>query len=252
MTRLRAPGGCPWDREQTLESLRRYLIEESYEVIDAIDRRDWAALAEELGDVQLQIVFQAQIASENGWFTIDDVLDHISEKLIRRHPHVFGAESADTAGEVLTRWEEIKADEKRRKGMEPEDGRGSLLDGVPASQPAVLEAREMGKRAAKAGLDWERDEALFTRLEAEIGRLRRERQSEDSAGPEDDIGELLFLLVALARRLRVDPEMALRRTNREFRRRFQAMEDRLREQGKGVAESEPSEKEQLWQEVQAG
>ena len=258
MARLRAPGGCPWDREQSVESLRRYLIEEAYEVIDAIDRQDWAGLAEELGDVQLQIVFQSQIASENGWFSIDDVLDHITDKLVRRHPHVFGAESAETAGEVLHRWDEIKAEEKRAKGSAEDDGHGSLLDSVPRSQPAVLEAREIGKRVAKAGLDWAQDDALMERIEADLGTLRAERQPDGQGRPEEgetaeeNVGELLFLMVALARRLRVDPEMALRHANRKFRERFQTMEVRLREQGRRIEESEPHERERLWQEVQAG
>lgn len=256
MARLRAPGGCPWDREQTLESLRRYLIEESYETIDAIDRQDWTGLAEELGDVQLQVVFQSQIAAENGWFTIDDVLDHINDKLVRRHPHVFGAESAETAGEVLHRWDEIKAEEKRGK-RSSDDSPGSLLDGVAASQPAVLEAREIGKRAAKAGLDWDHDDALMDRIETDLGTLRSRPQPRDDVDSgdgdtEENVGELLFLMVALARRLRVDPELALHRANRQFRERFQSMESRLHEQGKAVEQSEPHERERLWREVQAG
>ena len=257
MATLRAPGGCPWDREQTLHSLRCYLIEESYEVIDTIDRQDWTALAEELGDVQLQIVFQAQIAAENGWFTIGDVLDHINDKLVRRHPHVFGAESAETVGEVLHRWDEIKAEEKSLKGATEEAGRDSLLDGVPTAQPAVLEAREIGKCVARAGLDWEKDEALLEHIAVGLQALGSQQHPNDAERPEEaelaeeTVGQLLFLMASLARRLHADPESALRRANRKFRERFREMEDRLREQGRAIEESGPHERDGLWQGVQA-
>ena len=183
MERLRAPGGCPWDREQTLESLRRYLIEETYEAIDAIERRDWAGLAEELGDLQLQIVFQSQIAKENGWFGIDDVLGHINDKLIRRHPHVFGSESADTAGEVLQRWEEIKAEEKRSGAgnHDPSDReKAGLLTNVTRAQPAMLEAHEICKRAARAGFEWCEADELAEKAGAEMRQFRDARACRDS------------------------------------------------------------------------
>ena len=251
MAELRAPGGCPWDREQTVESLRRYLIEECYEVLDAIDRGDWTALAEELGDVQLQIVFQSQIASERGWFTIDDVLDHINDKLIRRHPHVFGTESAETAGDVLHRWEEIKADEKRRQGASPAHLGGSLLGEIANSQPAMLEAREIGKRAAKAGLDWKGEDDLADRIVTETGYFRAGQRGKDPADAEVQVGDLLFLVVALARRFRVDPELALRAANRRFRERFRALEERLGQRDKSIEALDGHEKERLWREVEA-
>ncbi len=254
MSSLRAPGGCPWDCEQTIESLRRYLIEECYEAIDAIDRGDWTALAEELGDVQLQIVFQSQIASEKGWFTVEDVLDHINDKLVRRHPHVFGQESADTAGEVFHRWEEIKAEEKRRQGSHgnTRQGGGALLGDVPSSQPAVLEAREIGQRAAKVGLDWKSDDELVDRIATEAEEARNEQRAEDPTNAEMRVGDLLFLIVALARRWRVDPELALRGANRRFRERVRTTEVRVHSQGKSFEVAEGQEKERLWKEVQQG
>jgi MazG family protein len=250
MARLRAPGGCPWDREQTLESLRRYLIEETYEVIDAIERKDWAELAEELGDVQLQIVFQSQIAKENGWFTVDDVLDRINEKLVRRHPHVFGDESADTSGQVLHRWEQIKADEKRRKGQTSptaENGEATLLDSVPRSQPALLEARQISKKAAQAGFEWRHDGELIDKLREEIDELRAAQGSENPENKEEEVGDLLFLMVNVARRAGVDPELALKRANSKFRKRFGYIEQQLRRKGVSVEEADVEEMEQLWQ-----
>lgn len=249
MGRLRAPDGCPWDREQTLESLRSYLIEETYEVIDAIEQEDWGELAEELGDVQLQIVFQSQIAEENGWFTIDDVLDHINDKLIRRHPHVFGEESADTSGEVLHRWEQIKAEEKRHKAREnsaQRDGAVTILEDIPRSQPALLEAWQISKKAAKAGFEWRNHQELVNRLREEIDEL----QAADAAGShedrEEEVGDLLFLMVNVARRAGVDPELALRRANRKFRARFGYIEQELGRKGASVEEADTNELEQLW------
>ena len=253
MARLRAPGGCPWDREQTIGSLRRYLIEETYETIDAIEREDWAGLAEELGDVQLQIVFQSQIAKENGWFEIDDVLRHINEKLVRRHPHVFGVESADTAGEVLHRWEEIKAEEKRQAGSNdqyrPTDR--SLLAAVPRAQPAMLEAREISKKAARAGFEWRHADELIDKVGEEIEEFREAKESEDPARAEDEIGDLLFLLVNVARRSGVDPELALRRANRKFRDRFGYIEQGLHDKGRTLEEADIAEMEELWQQAKS-
>ncbi len=253
MARLRGPGGCPWDREQTLETLRRYLIEETYEVIDAIDRGDPAHLAEELGDLQLQIVFQAQIAGEQGEFTIDDVLDHINEKLVRRHPHVFGDESAATAGEVLTRWNEIKAEEKRRKaeaaGSANGDESASILDEIPRSQPALLEAHKIGKKAAASGFEWRGFDELLAKLAEEADELREAADGDDRPAIEDEVGDLLFMAVNIARYLRVDPELALRRANGKFRRRFASIEDNLRERGKSLETSDIGEMERLWLEA---
>ena len=252
MARLRGPEGCPWDREQTLETLRAYAVEETYEVLDAIEREDWGQLAEELGDLQLQIVFQAQIASEDDRFTIDDVLSSINEKLIRRHPHVFGDESAATAGEVLHRWEQIKAEEKRLKGAHGTPSGGPILQDVPRSQPAMLEARQIGKAAAKAGFDWQRFDDLIGKLEEEIGELQQARasQSTDRAGRmEEEVGDLLLMAVNIARHLKVNPELALRRANAKFRERFGYVERRLRERGKPLESAGLDEMEELWQQA---
>ncbi len=253
MARLRAPDGCPWDREQTLESLRRYLIEETYEAIDAIERKDWNGLAEELGDVQLQIVFQSQIAKENGWFDVDDVLGHINEKLVRRHPHVFGAESADTTGEVLHRWEEIKAEEKRQAQSNggPAPDELGLLAAVPRAQPAMLEAREISKKAARAGFEWRNADELVDKVGEEIEEFREARAAKDADSTEDELGDLLFLLVNVARRSGVDPELALRRANRKFRERFGYIEQELRGKGLTLEEAGLEEMEQLWQQAKS-
>jgi nucleoside triphosphate diphosphatase len=251
MERLRGPGGCPWDREQTLETLRPYLIEETYEVLEAIDRRDWAHLSDELGDLQLQIVFQSQIAAEEGHFTIADVLDRITDKLVRRHPHVFGSESLDTAGEVVHRWEEIKQQEKRRTAP---DGSAAgqaeaLLAAVPHAQPALLEAEQLSKRAAKVGFDWERPEDMIDKIQEESRELLQARESLDAGQIEDEVGDLLFMVVNLARRLKISPELALKRANRKFRHRFGHVEERLREQGRTPASSDLAEMEELWQQA---
>ena len=249
MAALRAPDGCPWDREQSIATLKPYLIEETYEVLDAIEREDWDHLAEELGDLQLQIVFQAQIAKEEGLFSIDDVVDAISEKLIRRHPHVFGNESGkesiDTAGGVATRWEEIKQAEKAAKG-EPDEAR-SILDDVPRHQPGVLEANKLAKRAAKVGFDWREFEELVDKLHEETGEVREARDSGDQERIEDEVGDLLFMAVNVARHLRVNPELAIRRTNQKFRRRFAHIERALAEQGRTLEEASLDEMEELWQ-----
>jgi MazG family protein len=261
MERLRGPGGCPWDREQTLESLRPYLIEETYEVLEAIERRDWAHLPDELGDLQLQIVFQAQIASEEGHFTIQDVLERITDKLVRRHPHVFGSESLGTAGEVVHRWEEIKQQEKRRSAADRNAAGGNvaggdaagaaeaLLDAVPSAQPALVEAEQLSKRAAKEGFDWERPEDMIEKIQEESRELVQARESLQADQIEDEVGDLFFMLVNLARRLKVSPELALKRANRKFRRRFGHVEEGLRERGKTPASSDLVEMEKLWQQA---
>jgi MazG family protein len=261
MERLRGPGGCPWDREQTLASLRPYLIEETYEVLEAIERRDWAHLPDELGDLQLQIVFQAQIASEEGHFTIQDVLERITDKLVRRHPHVFGSESLGTAGEVVHRWEEIKQQEKRRNAADRSAADGgaaggsagaeaeALLDAVPSAQPALVEAEQLSKRAAKEGFDWERPEDMIEKIQEESRELVQARESLEADQIEDEVGDLFFMLVNLARRLKVSPELALKRANRKFRRRFGYVEEGLRERGKTPASSDLVEMEELWQQA---
>jgi MazG family protein len=247
MERLRSPDGCPWDREQTLATLRPYLLEETYEVLDAIDRQDWPHLAEELGDLQLQIVFQSQIASEKGLFTIDQVLDHIHDKLIRRHPHVFGEESLRTAGEVVDRWEQLKSEEKRRAHSGGAAHGKSILDEVPRNQPALLEAQEVGKKAAKVGFDWKRFDDLIGKLHEELDELSQARTAQVREQIEEEVGDLLFMLVNIARHLKVNPEIALRGTNRKFRERFGFIENRLGEQGKSCEDVTLEEMEELWQ-----
>lgn len=246
MARLRAPGGCPWDRKQTLESLRPYLVEETYEALDAIDRQDWDHLAEELGDVLLQIVFQAEIAREAGLFDIDDVVRSISQKLVRRHPHVFGEDAVDTADQVVERWEQIKAEEKAAKGQPEAAG---LLESIPRSQPALLEAFEVGKKAAKTGFDWQRLGDLKQKLDEEMGEIAAAAESGSADDLEEEVGDLLFMAVNVARYLKVHPEIALRRASAKFRGRFAHIERGLAAQDRTLDEASLDEMEALWQEA---
>lgn len=245
MERLRAPGGCPWDREQTFDTIKPFTLEETYEVLDAIDRRDWSGLAEELGDFLLQAVFYAQMAREESLFTIEDALDAINQKLVRRHPHVFGEGSAETAGDVKRIWGEIKAAEKKEKGGND----NSLLAGVPRNLPALVEAQQVASRAAGAGFDWETPEQVIEKLHEELAELDEARQKESQPELEGEIGDLLFVLVNLARFVKVDPEQALRKTNAKFRHRFAHIERRLAERGKKLKDSNIGEMEELWQEA---
>ena len=241
MARLRSPGGCPWDREQSFDTIKPYLLEETYEVLDAIDARDFAGLAEELGDLLLQAVFFAQMASEEGRFDIADSLEAINSKLVRRHPHVFGDAEAKTSDDVKRRWDEIKAEEKPRpKG---------LLNGVPRSLPALVEAQQIASRAAGAGFDWENVEQVLDKLREELAELQGAREGQQHAEVEDEIGDLLFVLVNIARFVKVDPEQALRKTNAKFRRRFAHIEDGLAAAGKTLAGSSIEEMESLWQDA---
>jgi MazG family protein len=242
MARLRAPGGCPWDREQNFDTIKPYLLEEAYEVFDAIDQRDWPGLAEELGDLMLQAVFFAQMASEEGTFRIDDSLDAISEKLIRRHQHVFGEATAKTSDDVKRRWDEIKADEKRDKGK-PQHGR---LDSVPRNLPALVEAQQISSKAAAVGFDWENPGQVLEKLDEELRELADARENGTPAELEGEIGDLLFVLVNLARFYKVDPEQALRKTNAKFRNRFAFVESRATLPGATIGEMEA-----LWQEAKA-
>ncbi|HEY3988582.1 MAG TPA: nucleoside triphosphate pyrophosphohydrolase [Acidobacteriaceae bacterium] len=253
MARLRGPGGCPWDREQSFATIRRYTLEETYEVLDAIEREHWADLAEELGDLLLQVLFYAQMGEEMGYFSILDVLGHLNRKLIRRHPHVFGEEASAAAGNralvdaaaaseaagVLANWEAIKRAEKPKH-----ESSRSLLADVPRSFPALLEAAKLGSRAAKVGFDWPDRTGLLAKVEEECREIDAEVQA--GAAPEaveGEVGDLLFTVVNLARHLRVDPELALRRTNAKFRRRFAAMEQAS---GGALAEQSATELEALW------
>jgi MazG family protein len=240
MARLRAPGGCPWDREQNFDTIKPYLLEEAYEVFDAIDQRDWSGLADELGDLMLQAVFFAQMASEEGKFRIDDSLDAIAEKLIRRHPHVFGDGTANTSDDVKRRWDEIKADEKKEKGK-PQQGR---LDSLPRNLPALVEAQQISSKAAAVGFDWEHPGQVLDKLDEELRELAAARENGSMAEVEGEIGDLLFVLVNLARKLKVDPEQALRKTNAKFRKRFAHVEKHAALPGATLEEMEA-----LWQEA---
>jgi tetrapyrrole methylase family protein/MazG family protein len=245
MDRLRSPGGCPWDREQSFDTIKPYLLEETYEVMEAIDARDWKELAEELGDLMLQSVFFAQMASEEGHFNISDSLDAINQKLIRRHPHVFADSKADTADDVKKRWDEIKAEEKIEKKKAPKP----LLESVPRALPALVEAQQISSRAAGTGFDWENAGQVLDKLKEELDELAEARKSRAQPEIEGEIGDLLFVIVNLARFLKVDPEQALRKTNRKFRQRFGYVERGLAERGKTFEQSSLDEMESLWKEA---
>ena len=245
MARLRAPGGCPWDRAQTFDTIKPYTLEETYEVLDAIERRDWSDLAEELGDFLLQAVFYAQMAQEEGRFGIDDSLDAICEKLIRRHPHIFGDAEAKTPDDVKVRWDQIKSEEKKQRGDAPKP----LLASVPRNMPALVEAQQIASKAAGVGFDWDNIDQVIAKLHEELDELRRAREGTDPAEIEDELGDMLFVIVNIARFLKVDPEQALRRTNAKFRRRFGYVEERLAGRGRELAGSHLEEMEELWQEA---
>jgi MazG family protein len=279
MARLRAPGGCPWDREQTFDSIKPYTLEETYEVLEAIDNRDWDELSGELGDLLLQVLFYSEMSKEQGTFTIDDVIEKLSAKLVNRHPHVFGDVQAETASEVVRNWEAIKAEEKKKRlaagggetAKEPEPPQ-SVLGGVSAAMPALLEAHKLSSRAAHVGFDWPNVEGLFDKLREETDELREQLQDFPPPGPrpqgrgvagagrvavpeelrnrlEEEVGDLFFVLVNIARYLVVDPESALKKTNRKFKRRFQWMEERLRQSGRTPEQATVEELESLWQQA---
>jgi MazG family protein len=245
MARLRAPGGCPWDREQTFDTIKPYLLEETYEVMDAIDARDWPELSGELGDLLLQPVFLSQIAAGQDLFSIADALDAINEKLIRRHPHVFGQQTAETAGDVRRIWGEVKAEEKKQKGEQA----AGLLDSVPRALPALVEAQQLTTRAAHVGFDWDNAEQVLAKLHEELAEFDAARQAGSQEELEGELGDMLFVLVNLARFVKVDPEQALRKTNGKFRRRFGYIERKLSEQGKSPEEATLAEMDALWEEA---
>ena len=243
MARLRSPNGCPWDREQNFDSIKPYLLEETYEVMDAIDARDLDGLAEELGDVLLEVVFFAQMAAEEGRFDIADSLQAINSKLVRRHPHVFADGNARTSEDVKVRWDEIKAQEKARpKGT---------LEGVPRSLPALVEAKQIASRAAGVGFDWENVDQVFDKLQEELGEIQQARKDGPEGAIEDELGDMLFVIVNIARFLKVDPEQALRKTNAKFRRRFGHVEEGLAAQGKAPKDATVAEMESLWQQAKS-
>jgi len=279
MARLRAPGGCPWDREQTFDSIKPFTLEETYEVLEAIDNRDWNELTGELGDLLLQVLFYAEMAKEQGTFSIDEVLDRLSNKLVDRHPHVFGDVKAETSSDVLRNWEALKAEEKRKRmdgggerRPQASDAAESVLGGVSSAMPALLEAHKLSSRAAHVGFDWPNMEGLFEKLREETSELQEHLHEFPEPGPqplgrgvagsgrpsisddlrhrlEDEVGDLFFVLVNIARFLSVDPESALRKTNRKFRRRFQWMEEQLRASGRTPQEASMEELESLWQQA---
>jgi len=282
MERLRAPGGCPWDREQTFDSIKPYTLEETYEVLEAIDNRDWPELAGELGDLLLQVLFYAEMADEQSSFSIDDVLDRLSTKLINRHPHVFGDVKADTSAEVKRNWEALKVEERKKRQAIGAEGdaasvkeeKRSILASISSAMPALLEAHKLSSRAAQAGFDWPSVEGLFDKLNEETHELRAELKEFPAPGPrpqgrgiagsgrtivpeglqermEGEVGDLFFVLVNLARYLSVDPESALRKSNRKFKRRFQWVEERLHEAGRSADQASMEELESLWQRAKA-
>jgi MazG family protein len=278
MERLRAPGGCPWDREQTFDTIKPYTLEETYEVLEAIDNRDWPELAGELGDLLLQVLFYAEMAKEQSFFSIDDVIDRLSTKLVDRHPHVFGDVKANTSAEVKRNWEALKVEERKKRTAEQADPgtkeKRSILAGVSSAMPSLLEAHKLSSRAAQAGFDWPNIDGLFEKLDEETDELREQLQDFPAPGPrpqgrgvassgrtvmpenlqarlEEEVGDLFFVLVNIARYLSVDPESALRKSNRKFKRRFQWMEDRLHDSGRSPEQASMDELESLWQRAKA-
>jgi nucleoside triphosphate diphosphatase len=282
MERLRAPGGCPWDREQTFDSIKPYTLEETYEVLEAIDNRDWEELPGELGDLLLQVLFYSEMAKEQGTFSIDDVLERLSRKLVDRHPHVFGDVKAETSADVKRNWEALKVEERKKR--EPRTGNASpetqnaamtpksILSGISSSMPALLEAHKLSSRAAEVGFDWPHIEGLFEKLQEEVAELREQLRGFPAPGPhpeqrgvagsgrqvisedlrqrlEEEVGDLFFVLVNIARYLSLDSESALHKTNRKFRRRFHWMEQALHERGTTPERSSMEELESLWQQA---
>jgi len=275
MARLRGPGGCPWDREQTFDSIKPYTLEETYEVLEAIDNRDWDELRGELGDLLLQVLFYSQMAEEEQRFSIDDVLDRLSNKLIDRHPHVFANVSAETSADVLRNWEALKAEEKKKrlaagggKSAKAENAE-SVLAGVSSAMPALLEAHKLSSRAAHVGFDWPELAGLFDKLQEETAELKAELKNlptpagasgkgvAGSGKPnvpeqlrhrlEQEVGDLFFVIVNIARYLSLDPESSLKKTNRKFKRRFQWIEEQLRTSGRTPQQATMDELENLWQ-----
>jgi len=281
MERLRAPGGCPWDREQTFDSIKPYTLEETYEVLEAIDNRDWPELAGELGDLLLQVLFYSEMAKEQSSFSIDDVLDRLSTKLINRHPHVFGDVKADTSAEVKRNWEALKAEERKqgeKKNPKNDGGEAreyrSILAGISSAMPSLIEGHKLSSRAAQVGFDWPNIDGLFDKLQEETEELREQLKQFPAPGPrpqgrgvagsgrtavpeelqsrlEEEVGDLFFVLVNIARYLSIDAESALRKTNRKFKRRFQWMEDQLHARGRSADEASMDELESLWQQAKA-
>ncbi|MFM9904645.1 MAG: nucleoside triphosphate pyrophosphohydrolase [Pyrinomonadaceae bacterium] len=249
MARLRAPGGCPWDHEQTYQSLSPYLLEEAYETFDAIQEADatgdTANLREELGDLLLQVIFHSTIGAERGDFTVDDVAAGVTQKLILRHPHVFGDAKLDRAKDVLDNWDQLKANERKASGK-IEKKRDSILDEVPVHFPALLEGLKLTKMAAKVGFDWENAGQIFDKFDEEIAELKEAIVKGETGNAAEEIGDLLFVVMNLARHLDVEPETALKKTNRKFRQRFKFIEDELKLAGKSLENADLKEMDDLW------
>ncbi len=247
IAKLRAPGGCPWDREQTHQTLKPMTLEEAYEVLEAIDAGDPEELRSELGDLLLQVVFHADMAQESGTFDVDGVVAAITDKMVRRHPHVFGEDDASTPAEVLRNWEALKAAERAAKGKD--QGPASMLDSVSKAHPALMEAFQMTTKVSRVGFDWPHAEAAMGKLEEELGELRAAaRAGAGTKAIEEELGDLIFSAVNVARLLGVDPESALKAANRKFRRRFRHVEARLEERGRKPADSTLDEMDALWEE----
>jgi MazG family protein len=267
MARLRAPGGCPWDREQTFDTIKKYTLEETYEVLEAIDNRDWPELTSELGDLLLQVLFYAEMGKEDGQFSIDDVLDALCNKLIHRHPHVFGDVKAANADQALKNWEALKAEEKKKRTAgDSQESHETLLSGVSSKVPALLEAHKISSKAARVGFDWPAVEGILEKLAEETHELQEHmanlpagklKEGDKRVSPEmhslleEEVGDLFFVLVNLARHLDVDAESALRKTNRKFRRRFGFIGEQLTKQGGKLEEASLEQMEALWQQAKS-
>ena len=244
MHTLRSPGGCPWDREQTLQSLRPYLLEEAYEVLHALEAGETEDHKEELGDLLLQVIFQSEIQSEESNFSLTDVANTIYAKLVRRHPHVFGSENATSSKEAYGSWEQIKAQERAKSGQKKK----GTLDGVPDALPALLRAYRIGEKASSVGFDWSHNDGAIAKLNEEMKELQEVLDREETTAEriEEEFGDLLFSAVNIARHLKIDPEAALRRATFKFQRRFQFLEDALAQDGKSVADTDLESLEALW------
>ena len=245
MATLRGPNGCPWDKEQTYKDINPYLLEETHEVLEAVDRGDFTDLKEELGDLLVQILFLSQLAKEEDRFDVGDVIDKVAEKLIRRHPHVFGTEKADTSREVLVNWEKIKQEENEKK----EKKRDSILAGIPKSVPALLQAFRIGEKTHRVGFDWPELEGILKKIEEEIGELKEAITSQNEAAIEHEYGDLLFTLANVGRFLKSDPETALRKASDRFTARFKSIEKKAREQNKKLQSLSAEEWDQMWEEA---
>lgn len=245
MEKLRSPEGCPWDREQTHQSLKRNLLEETYEVLEAIDTNDPAILVDELGDVLLQVVFHAQIGKESGTFTMEDVINAVSDKLVRRHPHVFADVQVDSVSDVLENWDAIKKTEKAS------ENRTSLLDGVPKEFPALMRAEKIQKKAAKVGFEWDDIHGAIDKFHEELGEFRDAIQENDPEHLTEELGDLLFALVNIARYVKVDPELALQQSTAKFVQRFHYIEKQAEHSNRNLEDMSLEEMDKLWNEAKA-